>query len=102
MYSIRLNILSCPSLSVAAPVTSRNIGPQTGMVADPCAGTAGPAVIAPRTLMSGNCPRLAPALGDACCPAGELKDAGLEEQLKQVGSELAVVHRHLQNIERAV
>src|SRR5882724_6091120 len=44
------------SASVAASVTSRKIGPQTGMTAEPCAGMRGPAVIAPSTFISGNWP----------------------------------------------
>src|SRR5579864_2629012 len=36
----------------------RKIGPQTGIVVEPCAGTLGPALIACMTLNEGNCPLL--------------------------------------------
>jgi len=43
-----------PAVSESSP--RRKIGPQTGIISEPCAGTLGPALIACITLNEGNCP----------------------------------------------
>src|ERR1700686_2558712 len=53
-------------MSVRSPC--RKIGPQTGIVSEPCAGTLGPALIACMTLNEGNCPLL--------CAASVVRSAG--------------------------